>query len=220
MFPIFAIKPAPNNQTNIGVTGTGFFVNADGYFVTAAHVMADPAASYKYFGRLPDDLAMPQLELIEVARDTPADLLVGRIDVDHHQFVPVLNAQVPLGRSVMIAGYPLAAITPNGMGGIDVGGVRRYFQPTFVLDRATSTSKTPLGVVTHVGFLARDVGLFGMSGGPVVDPDGNVVGVQAAVSDRRESINQDGRKITVENAIAIGSDVVAEFLKVHGVAHP
>jgi S1-C subfamily serine protease len=71
-----------------------------------------------------------------------------------------------------------------------------------------------------VGFLARDVGLFGMSGGPVVDPDGYVVGVQAAVTDRRVSTNPDGREISVENALAIGSDVLADFLNAHGVLVP
>src|SRR5438445_1326575 len=220
MFPIFALKPAPNNQTNIGVTGTGFFVNPDGFFVTAAHVLGDADAAFQYFSRLPEDLATPSRPLIEVARDIRADLLVGRIDVDHHQFAPVLKTHVPLGRSVMIAGYPLPNITPNAAGGIDVGGVRRYFQPTFVLDRSTATAMTPLGVAVHVGFLARDVGLFGMSGGPIVDPDGYVVGVQAAVTDRRVSTNADGREISVENAIAIGSEVVVNFLKGNGIGMP
>jgi serine protease Do len=220
MFPVFTFKAAANNQTNVGVAGTAFFVNADGYFVTAAHVMADPAATYQYLGRLPEDLASPSRVLVEVARDAGADLLVGRVDVDHHEFAHILKAQVPLGRSVMIAGYPLPTITTNAAGGLEVGGVRRYFQPTFVLDRATATTNTPAGVVTHVGFLARDVGLFGMSGGPVVDPDGYVVGVQAAVTDRRVSTNPDGREISVENALAIGSDVLADFLNAHGVLVP
>ncbi len=65
-----------------------------------------------------------------------------------------------------------------------------------------------------------DVGLFGMSGGPIVDPDGLVVGVQAAVTDRRVSTNPDGREISVENAIAIGSEVVDNFLNAQGVAVP
>jgi hypothetical protein len=117
MFPVFTFKPVANNQTNIGVAGTAFFVNADGYFVTAAHVMADPAATYQYLGRLPEDLASPSRVLVEIARDAGADLLVGRVDVDHHEFAHILKAQVPLGRSVMIAGYPLPTITTNSAGG-------------------------------------------------------------------------------------------------------
>lgn len=220
MFPVFAFKPAPNNQQTVTVVGSAFFVNPDGYFVTAAHVTADAAATYYYLGRLPEDLVQPPKPLIEVARDTIGDLVVGRVDVDHHDYARILKAQVAIGRSVMIAGYPLPTITTNAAGGLEVGGVRRYFQPTFVLDRVTATATVPAGLVTHVGFLARDVGLFGMSGGPVVDPDGRVVGVQAAVTDRRVSKNPDGREITVENAMAIGSEVVASFLKAHGIAAP
>lgn len=220
MFPIFAFKPAPNNQQTVNVVGSGFFVNPDGMFVTAAHVMADAAATYYYMGRLPDELVQPPKPLVDVAHSTASDLLIGRVDVDHHDFAPLLKAQVPLGRSVMIAGYPLPTITINPAGGLEVGGVRRYFQPTFVLDRVTATVNSPAGPVTHVGFIARDVGLFGMSGGPVVDPNGRVVGVQAAVTDRRKSISPDGREISVENAIVIGSDVVNSYLNVNGVAVP
>jgi S1-C subfamily serine protease len=220
MFPIFSFKQAPNNQTTIGVAGTGFFINPDGYFVTAAHVMGDAGVTYNYLGRLPDDLVQPPRGLIEIARDVNADVLVGRVDVDHHQFVQIMKAQVPLGRSVMIAGYPLSILNANAAGGLEVGGVRRYFQPTFVLDRVTAAIHTPAGPVTHVGFLARDVGLFGMSGGPIVDPDGYVVGLQAAVTDRRVSTNPDGRQISVENAIAIGSDVVVAFLSAHAIVIP
>ena len=220
MFPVFAIKQLPGNQQTVTVVGSAFFVNRDGNFVTAAHVIGDRAATYFYFGRLPDDLVQPAKPLVEVARDTQADLLVGRVDVVHHEFAPLLKSQVAIGRSVMIAGYPLPTITANSVGGLEVGGVRRYFQPTFILDRATATAATPAGHVTHVGFLARDVGLFGMSGGPVVDPDGRVVGVQAAVTDRRVSTNADGRQIAVENAMAIGSDVVVKFLSANRIAIP
>lgn len=220
MFPVFAIKQLPGNQQTVTVIGSAFFVNADGNFVTAAHVMADPAATYFYFGRLPDDLVQPAKPLVEVARDNQADLVVGRVHVAHHDFAPLLKSQVPIGRSVMIAGYPLPTITVNPAGGMELGGVRRYFQPTFILDRATATAPSPAGPLTHVGFLARDVGLFGMSGGPVVDPDGRVVGVQAGVTDRRVSTNADGRQIAVENAMAIGSDVVATFLKANRIAIP
>lgn len=64
----------------------------------------------------------------------------------------------------------------------------------------------------HQGFLIRDFRLFGMSGGPVVDVNGRVLGMQAAITSPRESTNGT-RTITVENAVAISNDRIIQLLE-------
>ena len=87
-----------------------------------------------------------------------------------------------------------------------------------ILENKIISSNTNAGHIRqHDGFFVRDVGLFGMSGGPVFDANGVVVGMQAAVTNPRESKNADGRTIVVENAIIIRSDLILDLLKRNGI---
>lgn len=220
MFPIFAFTDIAPGQTKVDVLGTGFFINSNGDFASVAHLFDGhgPNSLFRYLGRLPEELVAPPLTIAEVCRDDQRDVYVGHVNVSHGDFLALRDDLVETGRSVAISGYPLAQLSLNVMGGVELGGVRRYFQPTFVLDQVTGTATGPTGIVrTHPGYLARDVGLFGMSGGPVFDVNGVVVGIQAAVTARRVSKNADGREISVENAIVIGSPVVTNVLANHTV---
>jgi hypothetical protein len=67
----------------------------------------------------------------------------------------------------------LATIATNSEGQLELGGVRRYFQPSFVLDSITADMDNGAGLIRkHDEFLVRDFGLFGMSGGPAFDAGG------------------------------------------------
>lgn len=215
MFPIFCFeKLTSQKQLKVGVIGTGFFIDSKGHLATVAHIFDRKSQNiaFKYWGILPDKVINPPLEIQEVARDDKNDIFIGKVDVKNPGFF-LLNKEVPdIGRSVCVSGYPLAKITKNPQGGAELGGVRRYFQPSFVLDKVKMNSKTNGVIRKHDGFLVRDVGLFGMSGGPVFDPDGIVVGIQASVTNPRESKNAAGRKITVENACVIRSNLILSFL--------
>ena len=113
----------------------------------------------------------------------------------------------------------MAQISQNNLGGLELSGVKRYFQPSFVLDNIKTNIDTGKGFKRiHEGFLARDVGLFGMSGGPVFDIKGKVLGIQASVTDPRISSSGD-RTIIVENAIIIKSSLIAKLLKMHDIEY-
>jgi hypothetical protein len=128
-------------------------------------------------------------------------------------FLQFASDPVEVGKTVCIAGYPLAQIAINAGGGFELGGVRRYFQPSFILDFGGGPADNGAGLIrNHQGFLIRDFGLFGMSGGPVVDVNGRVLGMQAAITNPRESTNGT-RTITVENAVAISNDRIIQLLE-------
>ncbi|HBB76733.1 MAG: hypothetical protein A2186_01050 [Candidatus Levybacteria bacterium RIFOXYA1_FULL_41_10] len=216
IFPIFRFETLGNNQFKVGVVGAGFFINSNGIFVTVAHVFDDTNknVSFKYWGILPDKIHNPNLNIVEIVRDNNLDIFIGKIDIKTRNYLHFQKKIPDIGKSVCIAGYPLAAITDNQQGGLELGGVRRYFQPTFVLDRAVLNTKNLQGLIrTHDGFLVRDFGLFGMSGGPIFDINGVVVGLQGSVTSPRESVSGDGRKISVENGMAIRTELILNVLK-------
>jgi S1-C subfamily serine protease len=218
MFPIFRMNQIAPNQAQISVVGTGFFIKPDGTFITVAHVFDNPGpqTSYQFMGYLPTSLHSPSIPIVEIARDNVNDIYVGRINLPTPNYMKLSSELPAIGRTICISGYPLAAITVNAQGGLELSGVRRYFQPSFVLDHGIS--QIPAGNINrnHNGFLIRDFGLFGMSGGPVFDKTGMVLGIQGSVTAPRVSTNGT-RSITVENAMAIKTELISELLKTNNI---
>jgi S1-C subfamily serine protease len=212
MFPILRVETLPDSRANIAVVGTGFFVNEKGHFISVAHIFDNAPKNAKFFfaGFFPENTINPQQEILEISKDNAADVFIGKANMATPDFLALSDELPDVGRTVCIAGYPMPEVRLGKDGGIDVGGVRRYFQPTFVLDHGAFP--TSMQGRMHQGFIVRDVGLFGMSGGPVLDVNGVVVGMQAAVTQPRVSSNGT-HTISVENAVAIESRSINKTLK-------
>src|SRR5258708_32691644 len=100
IFPIF-FAPPEGTLLTMGVSGTGFFVDASGLFVTADHVMnsAPAGATMYYYGKVPDDVCQPAVEIERVASDPPHDLFLGRITREYLKPVDLSSEAVRPGNS-------------------------------------------------------------------------------------------------------------------------
>lgn len=150
-----ASPPAREPDKDRISTGTGFFIAADGHFVTSAHVIAD-CASIKARS---DDGAILDAKL--VARDATNDLALLKVDKTAAKAAH-LRPSLRLGENVAAFGFPHADILATS-GNFTLGNV---------------TALSGLGDDSRFAQISTPVQA-GNSGGPLLDRDGNVVGVVA-----------------------------------------
>jgi S1-C subfamily serine protease len=208
IFPVFYAYENAGGPI-VQVSGTGFFVDDDGLFVAADHIMncAPAGADYLYFGNLPDELLQPPLEIERIASDPGRDLFLGRVRRDGLRALELSTEQVRPGDAVCLCGYPLAEVSANAQGGF-VANVRRYWQPTFVVDATQA-------VVDHRvydGYLVGHPCFPRMSGGPVFDVEGKVRGMAAATVTRTEPALE-GDPTVVRNGIVLDGEHVRAFVE-------
>jgi S1-C subfamily serine protease len=208
IFPIFYAYENGDGPV-IGVSGTGFFVDDNGLFVTGDHIMncAPAGAKYFYFGNLPDELIQPPLEIERVASDPGRDLYLGRVRRDHLRAVELSGEAVRPGDSICLSGYPMAEVSTNAHGGF-VANVRRYWQPTFVLD----ATQAVVGDRVYDGYMVGHPCFSGMSGGPVFDVEGKVRGMAAATVTRTEP-DLEGDPVVVRNGIVLDNEHIRAFME-------
>lgn len=206
IFPIFYIE---REGGLVGVCGTGFFVDDGGLFLTADHIMAavPTGSTMYYYGKAPDEICDPAVEIEQVARDPAQDLYLGKVPRDYLPPVEISDQAVRPGDSVCLSGYPMAVLAISPQGAL-VGNVRRYWQPTFVID----ATRAVIDARTYDGYIVQDPCLSGMSGGPVFDIEGRVRGMVAANLTR--TIPEPGENPTiVRNGIVSDAEHIRRFLE-------
>jgi len=208
IFPVFYAYEK-DDELVISVSGTGFFVDDNGLFVTGDHIMncAPADAEYYYFGNLPDEMLQPPLEIERVASDPGRDLFLGRVRRDHLRAVELSSEAVRPGDSVCLSGYPMAEVSVNAEGGF-VANARRYWQPTFVVD----ATQAVVGDRVYDGYLVGHPCFSGMSGGPVFDVEGKVRGMAAATVNRPEP-ELNGDSTVVKNGIVLDREHIRAFIE-------
>jgi hypothetical protein len=121
--------------------------------------------------------------------------------------VEVSDELVRAGNSVCLSGYPMAALDIASQGSL-VGNIRRYWQPTFVID----ATETVIDGRTYDGYIVQHACFPGMSGGPVFDTAGKVRGMAAATLTRTIPPVPGESPIIVRNAIVIDIEHIRGFL--------
>jgi S1-C subfamily serine protease len=210
IFPIFYAYEQENGPT-MAVSGTGFFVDDSGLFVTVDHIMncAPAGSTYYYYGKLPDQLSQPAVEIEWIASDPGRDLYLGRVGRDDLRAVELSGDAVRPGDAVCLSGYPLAELSIKAEGGV-VANVRRYWQPTFVVDATQAVVDSRV----YDGYLVGHPCFSGMSGGPVFDVEGKVRGMAVASLTRTEP-ELKGDPTVVRNGIVLDVEHIRAFVEQH-----
>ena len=216
IFPLFFFG---KNGTH-GSLGTGFFIDDQGHFLTANHVVEalPDGANLAYIGNIPNSnfQSKKPIGVQMLAQDKRTDLALGRITEEKLAPLQFSENEALIGQSIALCGYPLPNISTQKVTNnqtlvgikIDVSQVRQYWQPTMKMDRI---KKGTFYKKSFDSFITQHASLPGMSGGPIFDLEGKVVGVNTANATRQ--IQRKTGPIKVENGIGIELTEVKDFVE-------
>jgi TPR repeat protein len=172
-------------------TGSGFFVSMDGRVLTNAHVVENCRQTNL---RTPNGTVSARL----LARDTGNDLALLASGLNPAQ-IGTLRPSVRLGEEIVVYGYPLSGLLASG-GNVTMGNIAALS-----------------GIRDDSRFLQISAPVQpGNSGGPVLDRQGNVVGIVVA---KLDAVKLAGaiKDIPQNVNFAIKSTVAASFLDAQSV---
>ena len=168
-----------DSSTSAGTdTGTGFFIESNGYIITNNHVVeAAVLAKTKITVKLSNNT---QYTATLVGRDTSYDLAVLKIDVTNAPALVLGNSDnVQVGDPVIAIGSPLGL-----QGTVTSGIISAKNRPV------TTSSDNTAGESSFIDALQTDAAINpGNSGGPLVDSTGAVIGVNSAIASLGNSIS-------------------------------
>ena len=183
-------KKAPKH--NAAGQGSGFIISSDGYIMTNNHVVED---ADKVTVQLLDG---SEYEAKIIGTDPPTDVALIKIDVDEK--LPVLK----LGDSdqLEVGDWVLAFGNPFGLSHTLTAGI------------VSAKGRSGIGLNDYENFIQTDAAINpGNSGGPLVNLDGEVVGMNTAIYSRSGGYMGIGFAIPINMA----KDIRQQLIKHGGV---
>lgn len=167
--------------------GTGFLISANGFIVTNRHVVEDAAAHYTVL--LASGL---QKEANVLYRDPVADIAIIGIQGDGYKYATFGNSDaLKLGQSVFAVGNALGEFNNSISVGV-ISGLNRSIE---AMGRSAPEQLS--------GIIQTDAAINpGNSGGPLVDLNGNVIGVNVATAQGGQNIGFSIPSSAVKKVIA------------------
>ncbi len=155
--------------------GSGFFVTSDGYIVTNNHVVEDTTASYTV---ITNDGKKYEAKVL--AKDSTLDVAVLKIEGTGFKYLTFADSdKLQLGQSAIAIGNALAEFQNSISLGI-ISGLSRSI---------TAGTNTTGGSEQLDNVIQTDAAINpGNSGGPLLDINGNVIGVNVAIENSANSI--------------------------------
>lgn len=160
-------KKGKKEDTKIG-GGSGFIVSSDGYLITSQHVVADPEAKYTVILEPKKKYSAKVL-----ARDPINDIAILKIEGKNFPSLELGDSKnVALGEEVVAIGNALGEFHDTVSSGI-ISGLSRYIQATNHITQQAERLR---------GLIQTDAAINpGNSGGPLVNRQGQAIGVNTAV---------------------------------------
>lgn len=176
--------PAP--EQHVEGQGSGFIISRDGYILTNNHVVngADKVLVQLSDGR--------ELDAEVVGTDPPTDIAVIRIKAKD---LPTL----PLGDSdaLEVGEWVLALGNPFGLSNTLTAGI------------VSAKGRSRIGITDYEDFIQTDAAINpGNSGGPLINLDGNVVGINTAIATRSGGYMGVGFAIPIRLAMEVERQIV------------
>lgn len=185
-------EPANSGKPQRVGNGTGFFVSADGYMVTAAHVTAECP-----------DLRAFNLHLKLVAQDRASDVALLSSGEKPPAFVKLRSGRGPrVGEPVTVVGFPLQGLI--GEDPIVTSGIVSS-QAGIQNDRRQIQISAPIQP--------------GNSGGPVLGEDGALLGVAVSTLGTLEEAKDIGGAMPQNLNFAVSASTLQGFLNAHQVPY-
>ena len=175
--------------------GTGFIVSPDGVIVTNKHVVSDTEAEYTIL--MNDGQKYPAKVL---ARDPSNDIAILKIDKDNLPTVEMGNSDaLQVGQTAIAIGNALGEFRNTVSVGV-VSGLKRSITASGGIG---SASEQLFGVIQTDAAINH-----GNSGGPLVNIDGQVIGINVAIAEGAQGI---GFALPINDVKKVVNDV-----KTHG----
>ncbi len=172
-FPFEEERSEPETEKRQVGAGTGFIVSSDGYIVTNRHVVEDRDAQYTVF--LNDDEHQGERVVAEVlALDPNNDLAILKIDNQNLPYLEFADSDnLQIGQSAITIGYALGEFDNTVSKGV-VSGLSRSIVAShghgYAGERLYNLIQTDAAIN------------FGNSGGPMLNIEGKVIGVNVAMA--------------------------------------
>lgn len=155
--------------------GTGFLVSEDGTILTNRHVVADPAASYTVLFNTGEKISARLL-----AQDPALDLAVLKVDKQGLPTIPLGNSNtLRVGQTVIAIGNALGEFRNT----VSVGVISGLGRQVTAGDQSTGQTETLDAVIQTDAAINP-----GNSGGPLLNLQGEAIGINTAVAGGAENI--------------------------------
>jgi len=150
---------SPERKYRQSAQGSGFIISADGYVLTNNHVVED---AVKVEVELADER---KFTAKVVGTDPESDVAVLKIDAKKLPFVALADSD-----AIEVGEWVLAIGNPFGLSHTVTGGI------------VSAKGRTDVGIATYENFIQTDAAInFGNSGGPLINLNGEVVGINTAI---------------------------------------